>query len=326
MIAALVTLGLSALLCGVFRVVALRRRFVDRPNARSSHTQATPLGGGAALFVAFYVGLAVAAVLGTRWHPDLLLLAGVALPLVLLGWYDDLRNLSVRLRLLLYVSLVVLFVLLVLPQHAGFEGVAFLVVAGAVSFALLWLLNLYNFMDGIDGIAAIQAIMACGGAALLCEDSGSAYATFCLLFAAACTGFLLWNWPPARLFMGDAGSVPTGFVLGALCLVGWAEGVLNPAVWFILLALFIVDTTWTLLWRVSTGQAFTQAHRQHAYQRLSRHWNSHLRVDLGLILALLCWLFPLAWMAQQWPAKSLILVILAYLPWVIAMAKIRRLK
>lgn len=326
MIAVLVTFVLSAFLCGVYRAVALRKQFVDRPNARSSHQQPTPLGGGLPLFAAFFIGLGVAALVGARWQLPLLLLAGATLPLALMGWYDDLRSLSIRVRLALYVPLVVLFVWLSLVQQPDLAGALLVVLLVVLSVALLWLLNLYNFMDGIDGIAAVQAILACTAAAWLCEGRGSPYALYCMLFAAAMTGFLLWNWPPARLFMGDAGSVPTGFILGGLCLLGWVQGVLNPAVWLILLALFIVDATWTLLWRMASGAAFTQPHREHAYQRLSRRWGSHLRVDVCLIAIVVCWLFPLAWMAQQWPAKSLILVILAYLPWVITMAKIRLLK
>ena len=114
--------------------------------------------------------------------------------------------------------------------------------------------------------------------------------------------------------MGDAGSVPTGYLLAALALLGSVQGILNPACWLILLALFITDATWTLVWRAATAQAFTRPHRLHAYQRLSRHWRSHRKVDYVLAGVTAVWLLPLAWAAQRWPEWSVLLVILAYLP------------
>jgi Fuc2NAc and GlcNAc transferase len=182
-------------------------------------------------------------------------------------------------------------------------------------------------MDGIDGIAALQAMVACCCAALLTWGTGhgSDYAHFCLLLAAAHGGFLVWNYPPARLFMGDAGSVPTGFLLAALALLGAVQGQLNPLCWLVLLAAFITDATWTLAWRMATGQAFTQPHRLHAYQRLSRYWGSHLRVDMLLLAINTLWLLPLASAVQIWPDRSLFLVFLAYVPLLCAMARIGRL-
>jgi Fuc2NAc and GlcNAc transferase len=124
--------------------------------------------------------------------------------------------------------------------------------------------------------------------------------------------------------MGDAGSVPTGFLLGGLALLGGAQDLLNTACWLILLAVFITDATWTLLWRLVTGQAVTQAHRLHAYQRLSRHWGSHLAVDMLLLAINALWLFPLAWAVQSMPEYTLILVILAYLPLLLGMVRSRK--
>jgi Fuc2NAc and GlcNAc transferase len=191
---------------------------------------------------------------------------------------------------------------------------------------MLWLVNLYNFMDGIDGIAATQCVLACGAAALLCAQGvASHYALFCLLLGASHLGFLVWNWPPARLFMGDAGSVPTGFLLAALALLGSVQGQLHPACWLVLLAAFITDASWTLLWRMATGQPFTRPHRLHAYQRLSVHWGSHRSVDLLLVVVFMCWLLPLAWLLQNNPDHAFLLVILAYLPLLLGMAKIRPL-
>ena len=318
MTALAVTLLLSILLCWLYLMLARHRQWLDRPNERSSHRTPTPHGGGAALLLAFMVGLLVSA----PWDGAYLLLACVAFLLTLVGVVDDLWDLSVRLRMLLYLACCLLLAMAWLPANGPMDWL----LIGMVVFAMLWFLNLYNFMDGIDGIAATQCIAACASAALLSwvggGGSGNSYAFFCLLLAAAHVGFLVWNWPPARLFMGDAGSVPTGLLLAGLALLGALQGQLNPVCWLILLAAFITDASWTLLWRLFSGQPVTQAHRLHAYQRLSRHWQSHLLVDLMLLAINALWLFPLAWAVQAMPEYALIMVILAYLPLLWGMVKV----
>ena len=327
MTAVLTTFLLSALMCGAYMRLARVRQFLDTPNERSSHSRPTPHGGGAALVLAFTLGLLLAARLYGAWEKSFLTLAVAALVLMVIGIIDDLRGLSVRLRLVMY-SMVCLLVSVTLLQSVGTQSVLWdglLVILGAL--AMLWSLNLYNFMDGIDGIAAIQTVLACVCAAVLSQVTGpdNSYALYCLMLAAAHSGFLIWNWPPARLFMGDAGSVPTGFLLAALALLGTVQGQLSPLCWLVLLATCITDASWTLVWRMGTGQDFTQPHRLHAYQRLSRHWGSHLNVDILLLVITALWLFPLAWAVQAWPEHGLILVILAYLPLLCGMAKVGRL-
>lgn len=315
------TVGLSILFCGIYLGLARRWRIVDTPNERSSHRLPTPHGGGTALLLAFASGLTLAALQGTNWSWDYLWVSLVALLLMGLGIVDDLLGLSVRLRLPLYAlaCLLVAWILL-----APVQGLGAVIGLAAVALAMLWLVNLYNFMDGIDGIAAGQCLLACGAAALLSWRNGAAdYALFCLLLGASQLGFLVWNWPPARLFMGDAGSIPTGFLLAGLAVVGVVDDRLGLPAWLVLLAIFIVDASWTLLWRVVTGQPFTRPHRLHAYQRLSSHWSSHLRVDL-LCGGIFCgWLLPLAWLAEVHPNYGFLLVILAYLPLLLVMAKTR---
>lgn len=320
MMAVGLTLLLSAALCGAYLLLARRWQILDRPNERSSHQMPTPHGGGVPLLLAFAAGLAISG----NWSTPYLLLAGVALVLMLVGIVDDLRGLSVRLRFAAY-GLCSLLVAELLLQSASTAAPWLLI--GFWALVLLWSLNLYNFMDGIDGIAAIQCILACGCAALLVWQRGgdSDYMLFCLLLAAAHIGFLFWNWPPARLFMGDGGSVPTGFLLAGLALLGAVQGVLNPLCWLVLLAPFVADASGTLLWRMATGQPFTRPHRLHAYQRLSRHWGSHVAVDLLLLALNALWLAPLAWAVEIWPKYGFLLVILAYIPLLAGMAKVRKL-
>ena len=240
---------------------------------------------------------------------------------------DDLKALPLSLRLFLYAitSLAIAVILMAYrlpPVHA--LDILHLVIAAVM---ILWILNLYNFMDGIDGIASTQAILACSGAACLVWVSHGdvSYILFCLLLVAAHAGFLWFNFPPARLFMGDAGSVSTGFLIGGLALLGWTEDILDPLCWLVLLALFIVDASCTLIWRLLKRQRITQPHKLHAYQRLSQRWNSHFKVDMLVLGIVLLWLFPIAFAVQKWPEHALIMVILAYLPLLLGMAKSLRL-
>jgi glycosyltransferase WbpL len=318
------TLLASIALCGAYLRLARRWQILDTPNERSSHQRPTPHGGGAALLLAFTLGLVLAAAVYEPWGQAYIVLASLALVLMVLGIADDLLGLSVRLRFAIYglCCLVTAAALLPLPllAHASLDGLLLLLVA----LAILWLVNLYNFMDGIDGIAATQCFLACAGAALLSwgTGGGTAYPLFCLLLGLSHLGFLVWNWPPAKLFMGDAGSVPTGFLLAGLALLGAVQGQLNALCWLVLLAAFITDASWTLLWRIASGQNFTQPHRLHAYQRLSVRWKSHLAVDLLLLVITALWLFPLAAAVQIYPDYAFLLVILAYLPLLLGMAKL----
>ena len=326
MTAVLVTLVLSAILCGIYRRFARAREILDTPNERSSHTQATPHGGGVALLMAFSLGLLFSALLDGAWGREFVILSICAVALSTLGVIDDIRGLPVRYRLLEAYKECLCGAAAMLHGTDSQHGIHAIVLLLIAAFALLWSLNLYNFMDGIDGIAALQTIFACSAAAYLAWLSGHdhSYVRYCLILAAAHGGFLLWKFPPARLFMGDAGSVPTGFLLAALAILGAVQGQLNPLCWVVLCAVFITDATWTLAWRIVTGQDFTQPHRLHAYQCLSRHWSSHVRVDMLLLAINTVWLFPIALAVQAWPEHQLFLVFLAYLPLLFGVAKVGR--
>ena len=314
MIAVAATLAVSALFCWLYLPLSRRLKLLDHPNERSAHRHPTPHGGGVAVLLALAVGTS----LSLPWQADYLVIVALGLLLMFVGVLDDLWELSVRLRMVLYALCSALLSWSLLPSFP-------IPVLLASALMTLWMINLYNFMDGIDGIAAVQCILACVSAALLAwggaAPGANNYVLFCLLLASAQLGFLFWNWPPARLFMGDAGSVPTGLILSGLAMLGWSQGLLEPACWLILLAVFITDSTWTLAWRLFSGQPVTRAHRLHAYQRLARHWKSHLAVDLLLMAINALWLFPLAWMASSWPEYAWFLVTLAYVPLLLGMVR-----
>ena len=206
-----------------------------------------------------------------------------------------------------------------LPLGGGAVGLGFAGDALA-AVAVVWLLNLYNFMDGIDGIAGVEAVTVAGGAALILLLGGDpASAHWVLWLAAAAAGFLVWNWPPARIFMGDAGSGFLGFVFGALAVATSHGEAINLWSWAILLAAFIGDATWTLLRRLTRRDTWYEAHRSHAYQIASRRLGSHLKVTLLVGAFNLLWLLPLALLAATRPEWGWALALLAYLP-VVAVA------
>ncbi|AXP02142.1 glycosyl transferase [Pseudomonas fluorescens] len=309
----------SLVLTGGLRRYALARSLMDVPNARSSHSVPTPRGGGVAIVLGFLSVLPVLAFLGGLSWTFTWALLGAGAGIALLGFLDDHGHIAARWRLLGHFlgAVWALFWLGGLPALELFGFVLDLGWLGHVLAAiyLVWMLNLYNFMDGIDGIASVEAICACLGACLLYWLGGFESLILApLVLAMAVAGFLYWNFPPARIFMGDAGSGFLGIILGVLSLqAAWSSPKLLW-VWLILLGVFIVDATLTLLRRLLRGDKVYEAHRSHAYQFASRHYGRHLPVTLVVMAINLFWLLPLAACVVLWNMDGALALILAYVP------------
>ncbi|MCM5572386.1 glycosyltransferase family 4 protein [Burkholderiaceae bacterium FT117] len=311
LIATVALAGLVGLLgTWAMRGYALRRELLDRPNERSSHTVPTPRGGG----IAIVAGFALAATGWTLASGDAragelwLALVPPALLVACVGFVDDHRPLSARLRLLAHFVAAAWAVgmlgglpaipLPAGPLYLGAAGTA-LAIVGTV-----WCLNLYNFMDGIDGIAASEAVFVALAAAMLGGPGSAAFVPL-LALAAASAGFLVFNWPPARIFMGDVGSGFLGLALAGLLLAQQAAGDLPIGAAIVLLGVFLSDATATLLVRLLRGDRIHEAHRSHAYQRAARRFGGHRPVTVAVIAIDLLWLLPLAWLAARFPGWSL---------------------
>lgn len=314
-----VVAGLALALTGVLRRYALARSIIDIPNARSSHTVPTPRGGGVAIVASFLLALPLAAVSGLASWSVVVALLGAGAGIALLGFLDDHGHIAARWRLLGHFvgAIWALFWLGGLPPLSLF-GMSFdlgWLGHALAALYLVWLLNLYNFMDGIDGIASLEAICVCIGGALLFVLSGHAgEAALPLLMAAAVAGFLFWNFPPARIFMGDAGSGFLGVSLGILSLqAAWVAPQLLWS-WLILLGVFVVDATFTLLRRLLRGDKVYEAHRSHAYQYASRRFGRHLPVTLAVGAINLLWLLPIALWVGAGGLDGGLGVVLAYTP------------
>jgi UDP-N-acetylmuramyl pentapeptide phosphotransferase/UDP-N-acetylglucosamine-1-phosphate transferase len=295
-----------------------RHAILDHPNARSSHDRPVPRGGGLGLLAGLAAGWAGVVTLLPGADPcaSAALLAG-GLLLAAVSFVDDLRGLPVAARLAVQVAAVA-GALAVLPSDA-------LVLQGCVPWAAdrllsglawLWFINLFNFMDGIDGISGVEAASVGFGAALVGWLAGS-LATIGLgaTLGAAALGFLVWNWHPARVFLGDVGSVPLGFALGWLLLRLALEGAWAAAL--ILPAYYWTDASLTLVLRLGRGEAVWRPHRSHFYQRAVRQGMSHADVARQVMAANLV-LVALALLSVQgsaWLALALASLPVGWLLW-----------
>lgn len=304
---------------GWLRRYALARELMDVPNARSSHDVPTPRGGGLAVVVTFEAALIVGWLTGFIDGNYVWGLGGAGAIVATLGFLDDHGHIPAKWRLAghFLASGWLLLSLGNLPPVVSGDTI-FLSGMTALLFLwlyLVWLLNLYNFMDGIDGIAGIEAVTVCLGGALINWLAGMAGgALLPLLLGVAMAGFLVWNLPPARIFMGDVGSGFTGLVLGGLSLYAMAQAPHLFWAWLILLGVFIVDATVTLLRRMLAGYPPHQAHRSHGYQYASRRFRSHRVVTLAVGVINLAWLLPLAALVSLDLLPGVIGLVIAYAP------------
>jgi UDP-N-acetylmuramyl pentapeptide phosphotransferase/UDP-N-acetylglucosamine-1-phosphate transferase len=261
---AFVAAALSWSLIGIFTRVMTTSRRVEPPNERSMHSVPVPAGAGIAL-------VATTLILWPWWQSQaagahLMLLASFA-GLGVLSWIDDSRQLSPAIRLGAQ-ALAVALCLASLPADARVLQILPPVLERLLlALAWLWFINLFNFMDGIDGLAGSETIAVALGYLALLTYAGleDPFWRLALVVAASAAGYLVWNWHPAKVFMGDAGSIPLGFLLGWLMLDlalhgQWVAGLILPLY-------FVADATFTLLARALRGEKLWQAHRQHFYQR-----------------------------------------------------------
>lgn len=310
----------SALLTGLFRLVAQRVRLIDVPVFRSAHSNPVPVGGGLSIVVLVLLfagyGYSAGIIPGNEFAA---LMAGLLIACI--GIVDDVKQLDVRWRIpaQFLASIYVVYCLGDVPAiDFGlflFPESLLLNVFGV--FALVWLLNLFNFMDGIDGIAATELIAVNLLSIVIVINTDELITLLSASLAAAAGGFLLWNWSPAKIFMGDVGSGFIGFSLGVMALLSMHHGSMTVWTWVLLVGVFIVDATLTLFNRFRRKQRWLEGHASHAYQNAARHYKSHAKVTITVLLINLFWLGPLAWLSMQYPEMGLFIAILGLLPLVL---------
>lgn len=305
-----ITALVAALVTFLVKWRAPKLGLVDTPNGRSSHRQPTPTGGGLGIVVAsslaglLFVGFLEPAVGITA------ITAGVLLAFI--GFWDDRSGIAAKWRLAAQVLLsgLVIGILPLEPLSAALGlNVPEPALLTLLVLAVALFINLFNFMDGIDGLAAGEAIFLMAGAALLVllrlpDEAGHPFLLWMVALCGAVLGFLPFNLPKARIFMGDTGSTYLGLMIGFFSLASIAFNWLTPWQWLILTGLFLADSLTTLVRRAIAREPLFRAHRSHAYQRLARRWQSHGRVSALYMAINLALLLPLAWAAGTWPAAG----------------------
>ncbi len=294
----------AVVLTGALRRAAVRMRVpLDRPVSRSAHSDPVPTGGGiviVALFLAAVAWYCLSGQLAFRYGMAFL---GAAL-VAAVGLADDIRPLGIGRRMVCHVLAAAwsLWWMGEIPPAAvgGWVIESQWLLGGLLLLALVSLLNLYNFMDGIDGLAGGELLFVASLSLFFAAAAGDReVALLSAALLAAGAGFLVWNWPPARIFMGDVGSGFIGLSLGIIAMISLHQGSMSVWTWAILLGVFITDSTLTLWRRVTNGEPWHQAHTSHAFQHAARRYGSHRKVTLAVMAINLLWLAPMAWLATR---------------------------
>jgi UDP-N-acetylmuramyl pentapeptide phosphotransferase/UDP-N-acetylglucosamine-1-phosphate transferase len=314
-LAFLLPLGATALGVRLLLPWLRARAVLDHPNKRSSHKNPTPRGGGIVVIAVVVVALWVIQVAtgAPLWRLALLTAAVVALAAV--SWVDDRRGADWRLRLgLQLVAVIAGLVAIGIEPRAQRLGVPAWLAGIPLALAWMWFVNLYNFMDGIDGITGTEtASIGVGLVALAVVSLGTVagQALAGLALAGAALGFLLWNWHPARIFLGDVGSVPLGYIVGGLLIQALIAGHWAPAL--ILPLYYLADATIIIFTRAFSGQKPWEAHKTHFYQRAHQGGLSHSQVSLviGALNIVLIALSAAAGLGWSWLALGAALLAVA---------------
>lgn len=333
MLTNLITGGVSVLIIAflltilgvhVFRRIAVKFDIVAKRNFRTLHKVDVPKGSGL-VFSLVYISLIFILWIQGAVSDSLaqvICLGGLAA--TVFGFVDDVIDVPAIIKLFIQISLSSFTVFslgdvsLLLEKNTPLLDLGLLGWFFSIGI-LVWLMNLYNFMDGVDGMAASGTVFLCGTiSSLLFFVNGNAeLGLIVALLASSCLGFLIYNWPPASIFMGDAGSVFIGYIFGALIIYCMLKNEISIWTWLTVFGYFGIDTTTTLILRVVRVKKWYGAHRSHAYQNLARIWDSHSKVT-GLVLAYhVLWVLPLTIFSVKYTQYQEFICLLAICPIII---------
>lgn len=301
----------------VYRKIAVKRAILANPNFRALHEISIPRGGGIIFGLIFVVGV-ILLWLFSSLSNELLFIYGLGgFAATLLGIIDDINDIGARKKLAMQI-IICLIPLLWLYDDLLLKVVwipSWVIIPVALLF-LVWMINAYNFMDGVDGIAASGAIFSSGVIAisLIIMNGPLNLVLLLLLLMISVMTFLIFNWPPASIFMGDSGSVFLGYIFGVLILYTTINDYVSIWTWIIVFGYFIADTSLTLIARLFLVKKWYGAHRSHAYQNIARITSSHLKVTLSVVIYNLVWLLPLAILSVIEPNMAIFSALMAILP------------
>lgn len=317
---AVVALGLAAFLlsAGINGWLVSRPRqglAVDLPGARRMHRAPTPRGGGIGIALAVLL-FGLGPFLPVEPRPLVPIIAGV-LTVAIVSWLDDRRGVAVGWRLVAHCLGAGLVVWALAPELPGvpdgMQGLGMLVVGAGLSLGIVWSINLHNFMDGIDGLLAMQAAFVAGFLLALPSVAGDVVVLVpAAALVAASLGFLPYNFPRARIFMGDVGSTVIGLMLALLLLLSVRHGHLSGPAALVLPMLFVTDATLTLISRMLRRRRWYHAHREHLYQWLARSFGTHMPVSAGFLLVNLSAVAPTVLLIRARPEQGMVIAVVAY--------------
>ena len=318
----------SLLLTWCIKYAAMRLNMMDVPNDRSSHSVVTPRGGGLSFILIFFIGLIWFASSIDVWKPSLFSIVLPGFIIALIGFLDDLGHIPARYRLMghLAVGILTLAILHGAPSvHVFAWDIPPSIILNMIFVLYIaWMINLYNFMDGIDGLAGMEAISVCFSMAFIYSSlSQFNLLVLPLLLGAAVLGFICWNFPIAKIFMGDAGSGFLGFVLSTMSILSIGHDSTFFFSWLILLGVFLVDSSYTLLFRLWRGDKIYQAHKSHAYQQAALKYSSHQCVTFAVLCINMFWLFPIAYLVAWRYLDELLGLAIAYTPLIYLVIKLK---
>ena len=305
-----------------YRLIAIKYGIIAKKNFRTLHEINLPKGGGivfSLVFLIFSLYLCMAGIISTYLAVPLLV---GGLLISIFGLIDDKYDIPANIKFVIQFSSSVFLLywfegvdLLFEPESMPLKTGASGIVLGMIM--LCWWLNAYNFMDGIDGMVASETVFICVLLGILITvnyPEYSSYASVLALLAAVCLAFLVFNWPPAKIFMGDAGSLFLGFTFSVLILFSMEQAIVTVWQWLIVFSYFVFDTGITLLLRIIKVRKWYGVHRSHAYQNLARIWGDHKRVTGLVMLYNLLWITPLTILSVLYPTKQLLFFMLAAIP------------
>ncbi|CAM3026803.1 MraY family glycosyltransferase [Legionella worsleiensis] len=272
----------------LFCTLAQNSKLIDRPNDRTLHLEPTVRGGGVVFIALALLSIPFLCYINATSFGDWAgLLIGVIL-IAVISFLDDLYHLSVTVRFAVQCVVALIVSLFLRPEHLDFIFFSIsngYVISVFIFFVVIWAINHFNFMDGLDGFCALQAIflLACYATFFYCYQA-AVYQDFCFILMMGLFAFLVFNFPPAKLFMGDVGSASLGLIIFSLALLGQQKYQIPIGYWFVLNGLFLFDSTITLLRRIANKEQWFAPHRKHAYQRLKQYGMDTRFILLGQLI------------------------------------------
>jgi len=297
--------------------VALKNKIISSPNFRTLHLGDAITGGGIVFSLIFFSSTFYFWSIEFLTDEIFFVLGIGGFFGALLGFLDDLFNISAIKKLIFHTILSAWSIYwLELGIFSDIDWIPDIISIGLSVLFLVWVINAYNFIDGIDGLAISGATFISGGLILIMIITNNPSELTIIYFSllACALAFMIFNWPPARIFMGDSGSIFLGYIIGTLVLLTIERGDVTEWTWLVIFGYFFADTTVTQLMRLLLVKKWYKAHRSHAYQNLARISGSHLKVTSGIIIYHFVWLLPLMIFSIKLPDFSMFAAALAVFP------------